>query len=682
MSTASESAGVQSAKDSGATRAWSVRGVNAALDRVRAGRVAPPRALQARVAPEALADWTPADSLAVLKAYSWSLSRSVEASLALDDLLATLGSAGARPFFPERSSEDDGPPSRSGLTASLWRDPVRAAAGLEGRTAGSSAWVLGGAHSDSGRPLLAADSHLEPTVPSMLYLAHARGGDIDVAGSTLPGVPGFWTGHNRHVAWASTNAHAAVVELYIEKLDEKGDDVYHDGRRWRPLELREERIVVRGAEDVVLRLRETHHGPLLDGVVGGGRDPLALTWVGQLQKGGDTLAALRGMARATTADALVAALARLAEPALAVVYADAEGAAGLQVAGWIPRRTLATRLVPVDGRARWFDWEGRIPFDELPAQRLEKGWGWAVAADNVLRTREASGPEEWLWRSGSRARRIESRLRDATAAGPVSLRDMAALLTDVRDEDGAALVEAALGLLGEQPLSAEAEEVVDLLRGWTGDSSRDSVGAAAYHVFLVSLTDALLRDRLGAGLLARYLAVPQADPPAVVAAIVREATAKGAPGSWSDSERVAGAVRESLRQTWLTLSYRLGGSRAKWRWGRLHRIDFRHLVPGAAAAAPGPFPMGGSGRTVNTQEYAPDAPFDVRLASTFRFAVDTAALDRSLTVLAPGQSEHPGHRHYADGLTSWLEGRSTILPTARVLVEESVVHRLLLEPES
>ena len=60
--------------------------------------------------------------------------------------------------------------------------------------------------------------------------------------------------------------------------------------------------------------------------------------------------------------------------------------------------------------------------------------------------------------------------------------------------------------------------------------------------------------------------------------------------------------------------------------------------------------------------------------------VDVGALDRSLSALAPGQSEHPGHRHYADGLAPWLEDRSTILPTARVLVEESALHRLLLEP--
>ena len=40
------------------------------------------------------------------------------------------------------------------------------------------------------------------------------------------------------------------------------------------------------------------------------------------------------------------------EPALAVLYASAAGAAGIQVAGWIPQRALTSGLVPVPGRAR------------------------------------------------------------------------------------------------------------------------------------------------------------------------------------------------------------------------------------------------------------------------------------------------------------------------------------------
>ena len=70
----------------------------------------------------------------------------------------------------------------------------------------------------------------------------------------------------------------------------------------------------------------------------------------------------------------------------------------------------------------------------------------------------------------------------------------------------------------------------------------------------------------------------------------------------------------------------------------------------------------------------------MRLASTYRFAVDAGNLARSLSALAPGQSEHPGHPHYVDSLRPWLDGRFHVLATARPLAEEELSARLVLEP--
>ena len=181
------------------------RGVNARVARIRSGAVAAPLSMQRAGVP--LEDWTPADTLAVLKFYAWSLSASLDASLVLDDLLGRLGGVGARRFFPGPGGPDGfAEPPDPPVTARVWRDPLRRAAGLEGRSVGSSAWVLGGAYTDSGLPLLVADTHLAPRVPALLHLAHLRAGALDVAGAALPGVPVFWTGHNRRVAWASTHA--------------------------------------------------------------------------------------------------------------------------------------------------------------------------------------------------------------------------------------------------------------------------------------------------------------------------------------------------------------------------------------------------------------------------------------------------------------------------------------------
>jgi penicillin amidase len=633
-------------------------------------------------------DWTPADSLAVMKLYSWALSDALEASLVLSDVIQQLGGFAARRFFPDGGgdgfpSPGSFPVTAQGPGAGPRTGPgsaLRRAVGLAGASVGSSAWVIGGAHTRSGRPMLVADAHLEPTVPALLHLAHVSGGDLDVAGAALPGVPVFWTGHNRHVAWASTHARATTTDLYRETLRASDPSHYHDGRRWQAVDTRVEQIRVRGGDDVILSVRSTRHGPLLEPILGGQREPLSLAWAGA-RAGESGVASMLALARAGDADALLAALTRHVEPPLALVYADDGGAAGLQVAGWIPRRAVATALLPLPGRAPHYEWKGRIPFEALPSARLEGGRGWAIAADNRFASSHEDEHIEWLWRSGERARRIDQLLRAATRRGPVDLRRMTRVQSDVRMVRARELVSDALSLAGdEEALPAEAREVIHLLKDWAGDARADSPAAAAYHVFLQALTEQLLGQHLGSELLERYLGLPQVDPAALVTDLVRDAAGGRESGTWSDADQVRTAVRRSLREAWFRLAYRLGPDREKWSWGRLHPLRFRPFVPGPGAGALGPFDFGGSTSTVAVAEYDPAVPFGVRVAATYRFAIDTGDLDEALVSLAPGQSEHPGHANYRSGLDDWLVGKPGLLASSPLQVEESAVARLVLTP--
>ncbi|HKJ25195.1 MAG TPA: penicillin acylase family protein, partial [Myxococcota bacterium] len=311
-------------------------GVNARLARVRAGLAAPPAQFAADALP--LEAWAPADSIAVLKVWSWGLGSSLETSVVLDDLLRALGPARARAFFPKGAGIAPGPGERPSMAARGapglpapgvaggpgFRDPLRRALGLRAAGVGSNAWVLAGAASASGRPLLAGDAHLEPTVPGLLYEAHVRGGGLDVAGATVPGIPVFWSGASDRVAWAATAARASAIDLFVESLEPGDPGRFHDGRRWRRLEVREERIAVRDAAEVRLPVVETSHGPLINPVLAGEREPLALAWVGA--QSGDGIGPMVRAARAGDGAAFVAALARHHEPALAFVWADAAGA--------------------------------------------------------------------------------------------------------------------------------------------------------------------------------------------------------------------------------------------------------------------------------------------------------------------------------------------------------------------
>jgi penicillin amidase len=221
---------------------------------------------------------------------------------------------------------------------------------------------------------------------------------------------------------------------------------------------------------------------------------------------------------------------------------------------------------------------------------------------------------------------------------------------------------------------------VDLLRGWDGVSRADSRGAAAYHVFVERLLRALFEPRMGRELLARYFALGRVRAADLVATVLEDAAAGGGSSGWANPPEVAEAVRRSLGGTWLQLSSELGLIREKWSWGRLHPLRFRALASGRGGGGLGPFPYSGDGASVQVADHRPLESFAVRTVSTFRFAIDAAALDESLASLAPGQSEHPGHPHQSDALLRWLPGRPSLLATSRLVVEETAVAELLLEP--
>lgn len=692
-------------------------GVEARVARIRSGRVAPPIALAGRgIADET--PWTPADSLAVGKLVAWAAGASHERAVVLRDLIEHLGAMGSRPFFPDGDQDlsvavplDD---PRETPVAESTSGQARALTDLASFRA--SAWVLPGRHTASGAPILVAELSVRPTAPSLLYEAHVRSGELDAAGVTIPGLPVFWAGRNPDVSWAAAPLPVVTVDLFKETLRRgeapspgvvsaaTGDDpgtrsgvLYQNGSRWVPVEERYEEIGVRGngageARVERLRVRETRHGPLINSLLVGdtSHEPLSLAWTGG--RSGDCVTGLFRVAHARDAAGVTTALESHQEPPVEVVYADREGNVGLQVAGWLPQRTLPSGLSPVPGRLRVFDWRAPIERDALPSQQIRADDAdpdvlptWVISTGARLEE-ELSGVQlEWLWRSYARALRLRELIADLVAAGPVELRAAAAVQDDVSANADPQLIAALLRLAGTAPaLSPEAGEVADLLRSWDGVAGTDSRGAAAYQLLIANLLEEILLPTIGPELMDRYLSLPGVEGTALVGSIVVGAARSGRRGGWTDPEVVSAAVRESLRRTWMSLTYRLGHNRERWTWGRLHTIRFDPFGGDDAAAGVGedglgPFPMAGQAESV--ARAVPDRhTFATRRASTYRMAVDLASPDRMLTTLAPGQSEHPGHPHFDDGIAPWREGRPSLVVTSPFLLEEAAVERLVLEP--
>ncbi len=142
---------------------------------------------------------------------------------------------------------------------------------------GSNNWVVSGAHTASGKPLLSNDMHLDLRIPNVWYEAHLTAGDFDVAGVTLPGVPFVIVGHNRYIAWGFTNLGPNVEDVYIEKFNDQGEYLTPQG--WVQPEHRKEIIEVKGKPEVNLDVVTTRHGPIITDIVPGEKRQLALKWV-------------------------------------------------------------------------------------------------------------------------------------------------------------------------------------------------------------------------------------------------------------------------------------------------------------------------------------------------------------------------------------------------------------------
>jgi penicillin amidase len=656
-------------------------GVNARIARIAAREVEAPRAIQAWGA--SLDPWRPGDTLAVLKLFSWGLGGTLEEIVTMRELIQRFGGFGARRFFPAGVGIDAIRPPAGSSVALDSPDPLRHALGLRGQSIGSSAFVVGGSRSSSGSPLLAADTHFEPTAPAPFYEAHLRGGPADVAGATVPGIPVVWTGFTPRVAWASTHAAAVVSDLFVESLHPSDPSRYHDGAGWREFQRREEIIEIRDADSLRLEVRETRHGPLVNDLLEEPHEPLAIRWIGALRSAG--IGGLLAAARARDAEELRQALASHHEPVLVVAYADAAGAAGVQMAGFLPQRSLPSGLVPVPARDPSYHWTRRIPFAELPRREVGGRQQWVVASDGDP-TYGAGGREiEFLWRTGARAARIESLLEKHSRSGPMNVRALLSVQGDVLSEGGGELIETALELAGDPALlGTEASEVARTLREWDGKAPSSSIGATVYHVFLDLLLRAVFEPEMGKDLLRRYLALGRAQPTHLLhQTLVAAREGRGEAEGWSDPESVREAVRSSLRDTWIRMSVQLGANREKWTWGRLHTLRFAPLWREGWAGQDdgfGPFPYGGDGSSVRIAEYQSLESFETRVVSGYRLIADASGLDQALTSLAPGQSEHPGHPHSSDRVAPWREDRPALLSTSQLSLEASTSARLELVP--
>lgn len=615
--------------------------------------------------------WTPVDSIVFAKLMAWVLAGNWDAEILRAHLLSRFGPDGMRALMPAYPAENPIIVPDATVYA-----PFRSAAVLRllafappRNGIGSNNWVVAGSRTTTGTPLLANDPHLEAGMPSIWYEMHLQGGGVNVTGSTFPGTPGVIIGHNDHIAWGMTNAGPDVQDLYMEQFDPDDPARYLYKGTWERATVVQERIIVKGRRDpLVLPVRITRHGPILNSVVEGLPSFLAMRWTA-LDPGTIVTSVLR-LDRAQNWGEFREALRFWTVPAQNFVFADREGNIGYQLPGRIPIRAKGDGLLPVPGWTGEYEWIGDIPFEDLPSS-FNPARGYVVTANNRIVPDTYRHLISLEWDPGFRARRIEALLG---AQPKVGIEDMQRIQMDVASLPGRAIVRALTDAkVAEEPAASLLAE----LRAWDGVLSSDSRPAAIYEVFRVTLPALLFKDVLGADLFEKYM--DRSD--AWTLTLMRLLREPNSP--WWGSDGRDAMVARALVQANDVLIARLGADRNGWAWGTLHVMRFTHAIGRVPllgwifnATAP---PTGGDLYTVNNGGFNRET-FRQSVVPSYRQIIDLGDFDRSVSIHTTGQSGLPFHRHYKDFVLVWALGEYHPMLFARTRIQELAEGTLTLTP--
>jgi penicillin amidase len=649
-------------------------GVNAFID----SHALPPEFLLAGDHPE---PWKPADTLVVAKLEAYQLSQSFRLKLLRARLLQKLGPDQTNWLFPTAKpgepittlpSLGDGHASRDNVD-----DEMGALTGI-GHGA-SNEWVIAGSRTETGKPILANDPHLDLSAPILWYLARIVTPEGSVKGATIPGAPAFVLGQNDSIAWGLTTADSNVEDLFIETVDPSDPAKYLTPDGPRPFETREETIRVKGGADVRLAVRTTRHGPVLSDIsedVASIAEPgkvVALAYTGLGDRDTTAEAFLRLNAARNWGEA-VDALRIYQTPTQNLVYADVAGNIGFFNPGQVPLRKSGDGLTPVDGASGAFDWTGMIPFEQLP-QLYNPAIGFAFNANNADVPPDHQPSFGFDYEENFRARRIQQFF---DTIGKHSLETSATMQADHLSLD---VKELQPFIATIAPANDWARQAQAMLMKWDGVMTKDRAEPLIYTAFLSALHKILIEDKAGSPMneRGRFAAT-------TLISLMREHS------SWCDSPGAPDpdcrrALGRALDDGLALLVKRDGKDMGQWEWGAEHQALLRHQVyshvPLFDRLTDLSLPSSGGFYTLDRgggYEAAADMPFARTHGGGFRGLYDLSDPAKSRFMIATGESGHIFSSHYGDLTPLWNDVRSITIAGSEDELRQAGGEELTLKP--
>lgn len=528
---------------------------------------------------------------------------------------------------------------------------------------GSNNWVVNGANTVSGKPLLANDPHLSLAAPAIWYYAKLKAPGIEVTGAILPGTPTVVLGRTKGVAWGFTNTAPDVQDLYLEEINEKNEARTPEG--WAKLATRNETIKVKGTADVAITVRESRHGPIISDVhaptqaaINTKKFAIAIRWTALDADNASALAS-RKMNKAQTVDEIREAVKGYVAPQQNMVIADTLGNTAFIAAGRVPVRKPENNingLAPAPGWDAKYDWAGWVPFEQLPQQTVTN---YMATANQRIHGNDYPHYIASEWAHPGRKLRIEALLAAKPKHDSQSMRDIQHDLLHTHDlpllkwtsrvTPGHALAAPALAALNEFQKSPQV--------------THDSLGAMLMWTWTKHATRALFVDDLGAPLFDAIYG--RRDFRVALNNVAEQSDER-----WCDDistavkETCASIFTASLDRALSELQTRFGNDTSKWRWDTAHAAKSEHRpfsnVPLLARLFEIRTPTAGDTYSVMVGKLRlkEPEPLQNEFAASMRAVYDLSIADANAATIiySTGQSGNPFSAHFRDLSQRWGSG--------------------------
>ena len=584
--------------------------------------------------------------------------------------------------------------------------------------AASNNWAISGSRTQSGRSILANDTHLPLSMPSIWNMKHLRSPELDAAGVTAAGLPAIVAGFNGKLAWGMTMVMADNQDIFLEKLkriDGKLHYLYQE--QWLPTVERLEIFKVQGQEPVKHTIHSTRNGPLLNEALSSlsphpavpaqviSRFGLALA---QPDLTGDnSMHRMFALSQTDNVDDARTLAQQIGAIPLNMVLADSNNIAW-QVTGRYPLRKKGRGLVPSPAWDGNYDWQGWLDYRQHPSV-INPDQGWLGTAND--RKIPAGFPYTLSssWYYPERGERIREMIESRKKHDVPSMKQMQydiytrfapKLQNMFNAEPMATALDEAIADLPAMERN-RARKTLQILLSFDGVMSADSKAAATFGIFLHSAIRTIFYDELGPEHNPAWQAF-LANTTMSYSALQDHLLQRENSPFWGNrkfrrEQNKASTLARALADTQPRMVEMLGPQPENWRWGDTHTYNWETDSSKVARKLGwqeqlaitlvddwfnrGPYPAPGDHNTLNVAAYSPGKNNEVWMIPAMRIIVDFGLEEPMLGLNSSGQSDNPVSPHYDDGISAWINGDYMGFPFRKDNIDNTYRTSLQLLPE-